>query len=331
MKGIILAGGTGSRLYPATKAISKQLLPVFDKPMVYYPLSILMLAEIRDILLISSPEELPLFVRLLGDGSQWGLSISYAEQQAPNGLAQAFVIGRTFIGSGRVALVLGDNIFYGRGLGDLLRDVARRDAGATIFGYGVTDPERYGVVEMGDDGRIVSLVEKPAAPRSHIAVTGLYFYDNTVVDIASHLPLSARGQYEITDVNIEYLRRGDLTIELLGRGIAWLDAGTHDSLLDASNFIHVIEKRQGLKIGCVEEIAFRNGWIDAGQLERLALPMQASAYGAYLLALLATSPLIRPSRRLTTPDGQDREPERHSPGAAPAHDAALEGEDAAEE
>jgi len=292
MKGIILAGGTGSRLYPATKAVCKQLLPVFDKPMVYYPLSTLMLAEIRDILLISSPEELPQFRRLMGDGSQWGLSISYAEQSAPDGLAQAFVIGRSFIGGDHVALVLGDNIFYGRGLGGLLRDVASRESGATIFGYGVTDPERYGVAEMAQDGRILGLVEKPTLPRSNTAVTGLYFYDNQVVDIASRVARSERGEFEITDVNVEYLRRGQLRVELLGRGIAWLDAGTHDSLLDASNFIHVIEKRQGLKISCVEEIAFRNGWIDAGQLERLARPMERSAYGAYLLALLA-SPAVR--------------------------------------
>jgi len=269
-------------------------LPVFDKPMVYYPLSTLMLAEIRDILLISSPEELPQFRRLMGDGSQWGLSISYAEQSAPDGLAQAFVIGRSFIGGDHVALVLGDNIFYGRGLGGLLRDVASRESGATIFGYGVTDPERYGVAEMAQDGRILGLVEKPMLPRSNTAVTGLYFYDNQVVDIASRVARSERGEFEITDVNVEYLRRGQLRVELLGRGIAWLDAGTHDSLLDASNFIHVIEKRQGLKISCVEEIAFRNGWIDAEQLERLARPMQNSAYGAYLLALLAPPPGVRP-------------------------------------
>jgi glucose-1-phosphate thymidylyltransferase len=294
MKGIILAGGTGSRLYPATKAVCKQLLPVFDKPMVYYPLSTLMLAEIRDILLIATPDDVPQFRRLLGDGSQWGLSISYAEQSAPEGLAQAFVIGRSFVGGDRVALVLGDNIFYGRGLGGLLRDVASRETGATIFGYGVTDPERYGVAEVAHDGRILGLVEKPKSPRSNIAVTGLYFYDNQVVDIASRVARSGRGEYEITDVNLEYLRRGQLHIELLGRGIAWLDAGTHDSLLDASTFIHVIEKRQGLKISCVEEIAFRNGWIDAGQLERLARPLQNSAYGAYLLALLAPPPGLRP-------------------------------------
>ena len=294
MKGIILAGGTGSRLYPATKAVCKQLLPVFDKPMVYYPLSTLMLAEIRDILLIATPDDVPQFRRLLGDGSQWGLSISYAEQSTPEGLAQAFVIGRSFVGGDRVALVLGDNIFYGRGLGGLLRDVASRETGATIFGYGVTDPERYGVAEVAHDGRILGLVEKPKSPRSNIAVTGLYFYDNQVVDIASRVARSGRGEYEITDVNLEYLGRGQLHIELLGRGIAWLDAGTHDSLLDASTFIHVIEKRQGLKISCVEEIAFRNGWIDAGQLERLARPLQNSAYGAYLLALLAPPPGLRP-------------------------------------
>jgi len=293
MRGIILAGGTGSRLHPITKAISKQLVPVYDKPMIYYPLSTLMLAGIRDILVITTPHEADQFERLLGDGSAWGVRLDYAVQPSPDGLAQAFIIGEEHIADDRVALVLGDNIFYGRGLGGLLRDVASRESGATIFGYGVTDPERYGVAEMAQDGRILGLVEKPMLPRSNTAVTGLYFYDNQVVDIASRVARSERGEFEITDVNVEYLRRGQLRVELLGRGIAWLDAGTHDSLLDASNFIHVIEKRQGLKISCVEEIAFRNGWIDAGQLERLARPMQNSAYGAYLLALLA-SPAIRP-------------------------------------
>ena len=283
MKGIILAGGSGTRLYPITRVVSKQLLPVFDKPMIYYPLSTLLLAGIRDVLVISTPDDLPRFQQLLGDGSQWGLEFSYAEQAVPNGLAQAFVIGREFIGRDRVALVLGDNLFYGGGLGGILQRVAARTEGATVFGYTVRDPQRYGVVELGKGGRIVDIVEKPEHPRSNYAVTGLYFYDNDVVSIAAGLQPSRRGEYEITDVNRIYLRRDRLHVELLGRGMAWLDTGTHESLLDASNFIEVIENRQGLKIGCVEEVAFRAGYIDAEQLERLAAPLRQTGYGEYLM------------------------------------------------
>ena len=282
----MLAGGAGTRLYPLTRVVSKQLLPVYDKPMVYYPLSTLMLAGIRDVLVISTPDELPRFEALLGDGRQWGMSFSYAPQARPEGLAQAFVIGAPYIGVDPVCLVLGDNIFYGDGLTLLLRTAATRESGATIFGYYVKDPGRYGVAEVDPAGRVLSIEEKPAAPKSHYAVTGIYFYDNSVVDIARGLKPSSRGELEITDVNMEYLRRGTLRMELLGRGMAWLDTGTHESLHDASTFIETIEKRQGLKIACVEEIAYRMGYIDDAQLQSLCEPFRQSAYGEYLLRLL---------------------------------------------
>ena len=286
MRGIILAGGSGSRLYPLTIAVSKQVLPVYDKPMIYYPLSTLMLAGIRDILVIGTPEHLPLFRQLLVDGHQWGINISYAEQPRPEGLAQAFIIGREFVGKDAVCLILGDNIFYGQGFSNTLQKVAAQDQGATVFGYQVKDPERYGTVEFDAQGRVVSLEEKPRAPKSNYAVTGLYFYDNQVLGIASQLKPSTRGELEITDVNKAYLDMGMLRVEPLGRGMAWLDMGTQESLLQAANFIEVVESRQGLKIACVEEVAYRMGYIAADQLEGLAQPLLKNSYGEYLLNVL---------------------------------------------
>ena len=285
-KGIILAGGSGTRLYPVTQAVSKQLLPVYDKPMIYSPLSTLMLAGMRDVLIISTPQDTPRFSQLLGDGSQWGLNLQYAVQPAPEGLAQAFVIGRDFVGNAGSALVLGDNLFWGHDFQHQLQQATRQPRGATVFAYHVQDPERYGVVEFDDLGRAVSLEEKPQRPKSSFAVTGLYFYDNRVLDIAAALKPSARGEFEITDVNRIYLEQGSLQVQTLGRGYAWLDTGTHDSLLDAGQFIATIEKRQGLKVACPEEIAFRQQWIDAELLQALAEPMKKNGYGQYLLRLL---------------------------------------------
>jgi glucose-1-phosphate thymidylyltransferase len=286
MKGIVLAGGSGTRLYPVTKVVSKQLLPVYDKPMIYYPLSTLMLAGIRDILVISTPQDTPRFEQLLGDGARWGISLSYEEQPSPDGLAQAFIIGRRFVGNDPCALVLGDNLFYGHDLASMVQAAARKQAGATVFAYPVQDPQRYGVVSFDAAGRAVSLEEKPRQPQSRYAVTGMYFYDNEVLDVAAALKPSPRGELEITDVNLHYLRAGRLDVVVMGRGYAWLDTGTHESLLEASQFIETLERRQGLKIACPEEIAFRMGYITASDVEALAQPLAKSSYGEYLLRVI---------------------------------------------
>ena len=292
MKGIVLAGGSGTRLYPITKGVSKQLLPIYDKPMVYYPISVLMLAGIRDILIISTPEDLPGFRRLLGDGSDYGVRFEYAEQPSPDGLAQAFIIGEEFIGDDSVCLVLGDNIFYGQGFSSMLKEsleVAEKESKATVFGYYVADPERYGVAEFDKNGNVISLEEKPQAPKSNYAVVGLYFYPNKVVNVAKNIKPSARGELEITTVNQEFLKDDELKVKLLGRGFAWLDTGTHDSLSEASNFIEVIEKRQGLKVACLESIAFRRGWISKEKMIEIAKPLSKNQYGQYLLKMIDES------------------------------------------